>query len=304
MRISCVVPATDRPPSLERCLAAIRGAEAAPEQLLCVTEPAGAGPAAARNAGARAADGELLVFVDSDVVVRPDAFARIRAAFDGDPGLGALFGAYDQEPEAPDAVSGFRNLLHHSVHAAAAGDASTFWAGLGAVRRETFDEVGGFDADRFPLPSVEDIDLGIRLSAAGHRISLDPAVQGTHLRRWTLGEMIRVDLLRRGIPWTRLVLESGASRDALNLSPRHRAGMAASVLVALGLCARRPRLALLGLVASVALNARLYALVLRRRGPGQAAAAVVLHLVHHLTAAAAAVAATVAHLGRKGLRPR
>jgi GT2 family glycosyltransferase len=296
VKLSCVVPATDEPGTLQRCLEAIRGASEAPEELICVTEPPGEGPATARNAGAAATDGELLVFVDADVVVHPDAFARIRSAFERDPGLAALFGAYDDEPEAAGAVSGFRNLLHHSVHNEGAGEAGTFWAGLGAVRRDAFAAVGGFDAERFREPSVEDIELGMRLDAAGHRIRLDPAVRGTHLKRWTIPEMLRVDLLRRGVPWTRLVLESGEPSSALNLGPRHRASMLASVAAAVALLARRPRLALLSVGALIALNARLYLLVWRRRGPRQAAAAVPLHLVHHLTAATAGGIGLAAHL--------
>src|SRR5262245_14909514 len=39
--------------------------------------PANAGPAAARNSGARQATGDILVFVDSDVVVAPGALDRV-----------------------------------------------------------------------------------------------------------------------------------------------------------------------------------------------------------------------------------
>ena len=46
-----------------------------------VTMPGPSGPAAARNAAAAAAAGDVLVFIDSDVAVERDAFTRIRAAF-------------------------------------------------------------------------------------------------------------------------------------------------------------------------------------------------------------------------------
>jgi GT2 family glycosyltransferase len=291
-----VIPATDAPETLERCLEAVRGAREAPEEVVPVTEPPGNGPAAARNAGAAASDGEVLVFVDADVVVHPDAFVRIRSAFGADPALGAVFGAYDETPDAGGAVSGFRNLLHHQVHSEGSGEAETFWAGLGAVRREAFDAVGGFDAVRFPRPSIEDVELGIRLAGAGHRIRLDPAIQGTHLKRWTLTEMVRTDFAGRGVPWTRLLLEAGEPSSALNLSPRHRLGAALSMIVAGALALRRPRLALAGVLAMIGLNGRLYALIWRRRGPVEATLAVPLHIVHHLTAAAAAAAGLAAHL--------
>ena len=115
----------------------------------------------------RVATGEVLVFLDSDVIVRPDTFSRIRAAFAADPDLVALFGSYDDSPSPHGVVSTFRNLLHHYMHQRSAGLASTFWAGLGAVRRDAFLAVGGFDAERFPVPSVEDVELGLRLHAGG-----------------------------------------------------------------------------------------------------------------------------------------
>jgi hypothetical protein len=296
LRLTAIVPATNRPATLERCVAAIRAAEEAPEELIVVEESERPGPAAARNEGARRAAGDVLVFVDADVVVHGDAFRRIRQAFASD-GLVAVFGCYDDEPAEPDAVSGFRNLLHHHVHASSAGPAETFWAGLGAVRRDAFLAAGGFDEERYREASIEDIELGTRLASAGASIVLDPAVQGQHLKRWTLAEMVRTDLFRRGIPWVELLLEGGGS-TVLNLGWRHRLSALAALTVAGGVVTRRPLVAGAGLAALVGLNAELYTLLARKRGPGQAAVGVGLHVVHHLTAIAAVPAGLAAHLLR------
>jgi hypothetical protein len=139
------------------------------------------------------ADGTVLLFVDADVVVAPGTVSHVAAAFAGDAGLAACFGSYDDRPRAPGLVSRYRNLLHHFVHQDGNAEAATFWAGLGAVRRTIFLDVGGFDAARFPRPSIEDIELGYRLRRAGHRILLDKGLQGTHLKRWGLVSMIRTD---------------------------------------------------------------------------------------------------------------
>ena len=162
--------------------------------------PADAGPAAARNAGVAATTSELVAFVDADVVVEAEALARLRARFAADPGLAAVFGSYDDTPAAPGTVSRFRNLLHHHVHASSPGPAETFWAGLGAVRREALERAGGFDAERFPEAAIEDVELGMRLRRAGAAIVLDPEVRGTHLKRWSLRSMVDTDLRRRGAP--------------------------------------------------------------------------------------------------------
>jgi glycosyltransferase involved in cell wall biosynthesis len=292
--LTAVVPATNAPPTLDACLEAIHTAEQPPEQVVVVTEEGG--PAAARNEGAADATGDVVVFVDADVLPHPDAFTRIRAAFDRDPDLTAVFGSYDETPADRGVVSQFRNLLHHNVHQQGAGKATTFWAGLGAVRVDAFRGAGGFDAERYCLPSVEDIDLGTRLVAAGERIVLDPLVQGTHLKRWTLSDMVRTDFRQRGVPWVELVLRHRSGATALNLGWRYRLSAAAAVTAAIAIVRGRPGTAVCGLVALAGLNAELYELLLRRGGPRLAVAGLGLHTVHHVTGALAVPVGVARHL--------
>src|SRR5207249_8693541 len=124
---------------------------------------------------------------------------------------------YDDQPAAGGLVSDFRNLLHHHVHQEGAGPATTFWAGLGAIRRDAFLAFGGFDDKRFPRPSIEDIDLGARVVERGGRIVLDPRIQGKHLKRWTIATMVRTDFRDRGLPWVELLLARPADTTTLNL---------------------------------------------------------------------------------------
>lgn len=78
-----MIPATDSPATLARCLAALeRSSE--PHTVEVVTDPSGSGPAAARNAGVARSDGEIVVFVDADVEVHPDALWRLRRALERD----------------------------------------------------------------------------------------------------------------------------------------------------------------------------------------------------------------------------
>lgn len=294
--LAAVIPATDRPPTLERCLAALAGGERRPDETIVQRQPVGGGPAAARNAAASRAEAEVLVFVDSDVEVHADALARIARRFAADPGLTAVFGAYDDEPAAPQLTSRFRNLLHHHVHVSSAGGAETFWAGLGAVRRSAFESAGGFDAKLFPDASVEDIDLGARLHGRGGRLLLDPAIRGRHLKAWSPWTMVLTDFSRRGVPWVRLLLRRGGSRSALNLGWRHRASAAAAAALSLSLLARRPRAALASLLALATLNRSFYLLLARRGGPALLGAGFVLHVLHQLTAIASAPVGLALHL--------
>ena len=265
----------------------------------------GIGPAAARNDGARRASGEVLVFVDADVLPHHDAFVRVRRAFDLDPELVALFGSYDDSPTAPGAVSAFRNLLHHHVHQEGAGPASTFWAGLGAIRRDSFLDAGGFDADRYSVPSIEDIELGMRLAADRALIVLDPDLLGTHLKRWSLWGMVRTDFTRRGIPWVDLMLRRRQASSTLNLGVRHR-------LSALAFRGGRPRSCAPKAAVSSGRDARprrsqrtLLRTARAAPRPWMAVIGVGLHALHHLVAVAAVPAGIVAHLlSRRSRHPR
>lgn len=300
-----IVPATGVRPSLPRCVAAIDAGIGVHDELIVIRDAPHPGPASARNQGARGACGAILVFVDADVEIRSDVLARIRRRFAADPDLAAVFGSYDDSPEERDVVSTFRNLLHHYVHQGAGGNVNSFWAGLGAVRRSAFEQVGGFDT-RIARASVEDIELGARLAAIPGRIELDPDIQGKHLKRWTLPAMVRTDLRQRGIPWTRLALRGRATRCSLNLAWRHRLSAAASLLMMLSLTRRRPRAATASLGVLCALNQPFYRL-LAGRGRRYLAAGIALHIVHHLTSVIALVVGIVGMPGDSspvGRRPR
>ena len=192
------------------------------------------GPAAARHLGALAARGDILMFFDADVCVHGDTISRLALALE-DPFIGAAFGSYDSDPQARHLVSRFRNLLHHYVHQTASEEASSFWAGCGAVRRNVYFEAGGFDPS-FVDSSIEDIELGLRLRKAGHRIVVCKEAQVRHLKRWTLWSMCATDLWRRGVPWSRLILREKSMPNDLNVKQSQRACVALS-LILLGLLA-------------------------------------------------------------------
>lgn len=178
--------------------------------------PKRAGPAEARNIGVDNTDATVVMFIDADCVCHDDSVSRVARAFSGDPDLVALTGSYDDDPPERNFASSYMNLRHHFTHQGAAREGSTFWAGCGAVRRDAFLRVGGFDTEMFPRPMIEDIELGLRLREAGSTW-LDPELQVTHLKRWTLASVIHTDIFCRAIPWTRLIRSTGRMPNDLNL---------------------------------------------------------------------------------------
>ena len=269
------------------------------------------GPASARNTGAKAASGDVVFFLDADVAVHPDTLGRAVARFEADPGLTALFGSYDDEPEAPGLVSRFRNLLHHFVHQQGtftndARPAHTFWTGCGAIRRRAFLDAGGFDPRLYSRPAIEDIELGYRLTLSGMRIILARDVQATHLKRWTLGTIVRTDILQRGVPWLILMKRLKVVETDLNVRRGQRVCVVVAGVLGLTLAASPLRpdvlpLAALGPVLVVALNLAFYRFLARKRGLLFAAGAVPMHLIYFGCCGLSVVLAlAVWHLGPRG----
>jgi len=304
-RLSIIVPVCNNPRDLRESLAALI-ADAGPESEIIVVDDAStdetravaaehdgvrvlrlarnSGPSSARNLGAREAKGDILFFVDADVVVARGAVSRVVRTLDEHPEVAAVFGSYDDKPRAPGLVSQYRNLLHHYVHQRGQIGASTFWGACGAIRRSVFEAVGGFDEERYPR-CIEDIELGYRLRRAGHRIVLDKNLQGTHLKRWTLRSVIRTDVCCRAMPWTRLILETRSAPDDLNLRDGQRlsvglVGLACLAVLLAPLHTAAVPVAAAAMLAVMAVNRSLYAFFLSHRGVVFTAGAFLLHLLY------------------------
>src|SRR4051812_5651373 len=217
--VSVIIASYNAGPFLARALDAISLSTVAPLEVIVVDDcstdgsgelaqvrmPANRGPARARNLGARSAKGDLLLFLDSDVLVHPDTIGRVCGVFEQDGSPDAVIGAYDDAPESPAFLSQYRNLMHCFVHRTGSREAFTFWSGCGAIRREVFLEAGGFE-ESYTGPSIEDIEFGYRLVSRGRRILLRPDIEVKHLKRWTFRQMVKTDVFDRGIPWTELIL--------------------------------------------------------------------------------------------------
>ena len=235
--VSVIVPVYNGGKGFERCLSGIHRSTYASYELIVVDNgstdnsasigknhgaevlhcPGPSGPGAARNMGAQDARGALLFFVDADVVVYPETLGQVVGNFAKDSELAAVFGSYDDSPAAQNFLSQYKNLLHHFVHQHASSQACTFWGGCGAIRKDVFHKVGGFDQERYPKPSIEDIELGVRMHLLGYRIFLNKQVQAKHLKEWRLGSLLRADILYRAVPWSKLMLEKGGMINDLNL---------------------------------------------------------------------------------------
>ena len=247
------------------------------------------GPARARNMGAAAATGDILFFLDADVAIGADTLSRVVDCFRQQPQVSALIGSYDDAPGAPNFLSQYKNLLHHYTHQTANPEASTFWGACGAIRREVFLEIGGFD-QRYCQPCVEDIELGYRLKRAGHQILLDRSVQVKHLKRWEAISLLKADFCYRALPWTELIWRDRQLINDLNLQTSSRLSVLSVYALTTALVAAliwseirmdAVGLALLLATLLVGINAPIYQFFRQQRGLGFTLRAILWHWLYY-----------------------
>src|SRR5579864_5376533 len=237
-KLAVIIPARNSSAFLPRCLPALLAQLSPDDEVILVDDfstdntgevaagfnvkvvrlPRHMGISAARNRGVELTDAPLLFFYDSDVVLAPGALARARATMMR-PEVGALIGSYDDDPDAPTTISRFKNLAHHHFHQRSGPEVTSFWGGCGLVRRDLFVAAGGFDNEQ---RTIEDVELGHRLTARGVRIFLDRELQVKHLKKWTLRSLVKTDVVLRAIPWTLFWLEGRGLPRGLNFAADQR----------------------------------------------------------------------------------
>lgn len=309
--VAVIVPAYNAEATIGPCLEAIRAALRPGDELIvyddgatdntnAMAKAAGArilrnegspkGPGFGRNAAANAAVPDLLLFVDADVVIAPDVLDLLAEEI-ADTGAIAAFGSYDDHPRSDRYTSLYANLRHHFVHQNGPCEATTFWSGIGMIDRKTFLAFGGYDTALFAHPSIEDVELGVRLKSKGHRIRLVHQAFGTHCKDWSLWRVWHTDVVRRAYPWSELIADGRTAGLDLNVATGERitAFMAVASLACL-LVAPFYGPALVGaigfLLGYVIRNRRFFGFLARRLPPAGLAVAVAMHWCYHIYATA------------------
>jgi glycosyltransferase involved in cell wall biosynthesis len=203
--VSVVIPTYERPAALEACLAGLAAQTLPADRFEVVIVDDGgtvelgdtvgrhesslsislsrrphAGPAAARNAGAALARGDLLAFTDDDCVPDPAWLEAMVAALGRSPGClvgGRTENALIANPssEASQAVIGY--LYAEGLRRT--GELPFVASNNVALEHELFDALEGFDAS-FPDAAAEDRDFSARCKALGRSLVYEPAALIRH----------------------------------------------------------------------------------------------------------------------------
>ncbi|MCK6530789.1 glycosyltransferase [Myxococcota bacterium] len=207
--IAVAVPCLDEEAALPGLASSIRALDPPPEAILIVDDgsrdgtagaargaglrvlshPRNRGLAAARNTAWRAADTDVVAYLDADVRPPPDWIGRIRAGL-ADPDVAGL-GGWNREGPPRSAADRFRARHWPQWGGPTATGAAPWLVGAcAAYRRSALEAVSGFD-ERFRSHG-EDVEIGLRLNARGFRLAYDPDLTVSHARHDGPGSLARM----------------------------------------------------------------------------------------------------------------
>jgi len=152
------------------------------------------GAANARNTGAEAARGEILVFTDTDIILQPETFKILEKDY-ANPETDGVIGLLRPITRYGNLCSQYKNFYMHYTYARLPDEVTVFYTSIASIRREIFLECGGFDGT-YRSATIEDMEFGVRATGKGYRIIIDKKLQVDHIRHYTLISLLRTGFVR------------------------------------------------------------------------------------------------------------
>ena len=210
VRVSAIIPTFNRPAALKRTLETVFALDPAPDELFVVDQSDTPDPElasflrrapasmsvhyvrqrpdaqAARNQAACASTGDIILFLDDDILLERDLLAAHLRNYE-DATVGAVGGFFLEPGEQPTDQLPAHYFRRHTgwiyfPHAHVARmDTGVFPSCNGSIRRELLFRAGGFD-ENYIRTLLDDTDLSCRLREMGVRIVHDPGARAYHLK--------------------------------------------------------------------------------------------------------------------------
>ena len=215
MKISIIIPVYNSSLTLNECLNSIFSSDYKNYEVIIVSDRStdnsiaiakeyktkiielsqNKGPALARNKGSESADGEILLFLDSDVIINKDSLNLIIDKFKIDD-VNAIQGIYSHMPNYKYLATQFyQSYLCYYVWPENKKYASTLVTGCFAIRKKVFNKLNGFDV-KIQKPSCEDEKFGYSLIENGYKIQILRNLQVIHKVNYGVLKFIKRRLMQ------------------------------------------------------------------------------------------------------------
>ena len=174
------------------------------------------GPAKARNIGVEAAKGDIIYFLDSDVIVLDGAIKEVRDYFDQNPSAKCVIGICSTEPLNKGFVSKYMAMFEY-IHLIGQENkaVSVFAPRCGAIKKDFFLEIGSYD-ENYKGADVEDFELARRINRQAN-IILNPKIMVKH-QFADFRQALKI-YSRRTVMWVHLFLKEKQLDNAGPTSP-------------------------------------------------------------------------------------
>ncbi len=177
-----------------------------------------AGPARARNIGVKVAKGDIIFFLDADVIVMDGTIKEVRDFFDNNPSAKCVIGICETEPLNNGFVPRYMAMFEY-IHLIGRKDnrVSVFAPRCGAIRKEFFQRIGGYN-ESYKGADVEDFELARRINRT------DPIILNERIRVKhqfaNLRQAIR-NYFKRAVMWVHLFFREKRLDNAGPTSPNN-----------------------------------------------------------------------------------
>ena len=231
--VSVVIPVRNSAATLDLCLRAVKhsyyrnievivvddhstdqSAEIAGRyDCLLLSPGAGMGANNARNFGAQKAKGEILIFLDSDIVVGRETILTVVETIEEE-GVDAAVGLYTARHRHETFVSQYKNLWVRYSYLKSPASIDWLFGAISGIRRSAFERLGGFNSELLAQYGHDDIELGKRFARANLSIVLNMDIEVEHLKSYTMRSFIRNEF-KRSIGFAELAVKTGEAAQSL-----------------------------------------------------------------------------------------
>ncbi len=149
----------------------------------------------ARNYGAARAKGDLLMFLDADIVIKRETILEIIETLE-DSSIDAVIGIYTSKHRHETMVSQYKNLWVRYSYIKSPPAVDWLFGSISGIKRQAFDKLGGFNVELLAKHGHDDIELGKRAAQINLNIVLNMDIEVEHLKHYTLFSFIKNEFHR------------------------------------------------------------------------------------------------------------
>jgi glycosyltransferase involved in cell wall biosynthesis len=220
--ISIIIPTYNAERTLDKCLKAIFSSNNKDFEVLVVDDGSkdnsirianlyncrilktdkNRGASFARNLGAKNANGDILLFIDSDIVIKEDTLNLI---LDSLKRYSAVFGIYTPKPGVDKILCLYQNYYAYRSMKDTKEITNMFYSYCAAIKKELFFKVGGFN-ESWTRATFEDVEFGLRLAEKGIKIYLNKEIEVIHHVDYNIKKFIK-NYFYKSLDLTKFMLE-------------------------------------------------------------------------------------------------